>query len=289
MPGSTPKPNVKNHAERYLATALNDFFAMSPDMFCIVSNEGYFLQLNPSWEAILGYTAEELKSKPLFYFLHPDDLRSTVKEFAEEIKGKNVLKFVNRYRCKDGSYKWLEWRGKANPENNTVIGIARDITAQKSAADALYESEDHFRSIFNESPIGIALIDSLTGKVKAVNPKFAGIAGRKQEEMLLIDWMSITHPDDIQEDLEKTSLMNEGKIPGFRMEKSYIKPDGTIVWISMTVASIYVRDKTKPLHLKMIEDISKQKQIENDLKTINEHLEMQVLERTAKLQTALKE
>jgi len=72
--------------------------------------------------------------------------------------------------------------------------------------DTLPESEERFKKLFVEAPLGIALIDSLTGHIYEVNPMFAKIAGRTMEEMVQIDWMSITHPDDVQKDLDNMVL-----------------------------------------------------------------------------------
>jgi len=72
--------------------------------------------------------------------------------------------------------------------------------------DALRESEERFKKLFVEAPLGIALIDSLTGRIYEVNPMFAKIAGRTMEEMVQIDWMGITHPDDVQKDLDNMAL-----------------------------------------------------------------------------------
>jgi PAS domain S-box-containing protein len=130
----------------------------------------------------------------------------------------------------------------------------------------LQASETRFKTMFIEAPMGIALIDSLTGQIYAVNPKFAGIAGRTVQEMTHIDWMSITHPDDVQQDLDKMARLNAGKIAGFQMEKRYLHQDGTHVWINMTIAPIAVQDKAKPRHLCMIEDITGRKLAEDALR-----------------------
>ena len=137
---------------------------------------------------------------------------------------------------------------------------------KKSESEQSVElSEKRFRTIFHQSPLGVALIDSLSGHIYEVNNKFAEIAGRSLDEMATIDWMSITHPDDVQDDLNNMEALNSGKISGFHMEKRYIKPDSSNVWINLTVAPITVDDKSKPMHLAMIEDITKRKMIEKDL------------------------
>jgi PAS domain S-box-containing protein len=165
--------------------------------------------------------------------------------------------------------------------------MAHDITERLLAEEALRESETRVRTMFEEAPLGISLIDSLSGHIHEVNPRFAEIAGRSSEEMATIDWMSITHPDDVQEDLDNMTLLNAGKITGFKMNKRYIQPDGSEVWVNMTIAPMTVDDKTRPRHLCMIEDITERKQAEEELEKHREHLEEKVRERTAELQKTI--
>jgi PAS domain S-box-containing protein len=157
-------------------------------------------------------------------------------------------------------------------QGNTIglLGTYEDVTERKQAEELLRASETLFKTMFNEAPLGIALIDSLTGHIYSVNPMFAKIAGRTMEEMTHIDWMSITHPDDVQKDLDNMVLLNAGKIPGFQIEKRYLHNDGTYVWINMTIAPIYVEDKAHPRHLCMIEDITERKQVEETLRESEE-------------------
>ncbi len=81
------------------------------------------------------------------------------------------------------------------------------------------------------------------------NARFAEIAGRSMDELKHIDWLRITHPDDIKADMENMGLMNAGKISGFQMEKRYLHPDGKAVWIDMTITPLKVEDKAHPRHL----------------------------------------
>ncbi|MBT6297343.1 MAG: PAS domain S-box protein, partial [Nitrospina sp.] len=148
---------------------------------------------------------------------------------------------------------------------NLLMEMSIDISQEKRFEQSLAVSEKQFATIFEESRLGVALIDSLTGHIYEVNRKFADIVGRSLDEMATIDWMSITHPDDIQEDLDNMAALNSGKINGFNMEKRYIKPDGSHVWINMTISPLKVEDKSSPRHLCMIEDINEKKRIEKDL------------------------
>jgi len=141
----------------------------------------------------------------------------------------------------------------------------RDITERKQAVQALRTSEERFKTMFVQAPLGIALIDSISGHIYEANPRFAEIAGRSMEEMANIDWLQITHPDDVQADLGNMALLNAGKINGFQMEKRYLHPDGTVVWINMTIAPLKGEDKVHPRHLCMIQDITERKQAEQEL------------------------
>jgi len=109
----------------------NHFIDLSPDLFCIADARGYFRNVNPVWEKVLGYTAEELTSRPFMDFVHPDDRPSTEFEKSSLLSGEATLGFENRYRCKDGSYKWLSWNVSPVPRQGLMYGVARDVTLMK--------------------------------------------------------------------------------------------------------------------------------------------------------------
>ncbi len=129
-----------------------------------------------------------------------------------------------------------------------------EIVAERTKS--LEESRERFRAIFEKVPIGVALIDSFNGKIYEINPKFADITGRTKEELICINWMTITHPDDVQDDLDNMARLNKGEVPGFNMSKRYIRPDGSFVWVSMTIAPIKEADGSHNRHLCMVEDIT---------------------------------
>jgi len=119
---------------------LNRFFRLSLDLMCVTSPKGYFTRLNPAWETTLGYTKEELMSRPFMDFLHPDDVVSTVAAAREVSRGTDGKSFENRYRCKDGSYKWLSWQAAARKNSADVYATARDITERKLLEGGLREA-----------------------------------------------------------------------------------------------------------------------------------------------------
>jgi PAS domain S-box-containing protein len=115
-------------------SALGDrFFTLSIDMLCVADFRGYFRRLNPAWETTLGFTREELQSQPMFEFVHPDDRERSRAQNQLVRSGAQALGFENRYRCKDGSYRWLLWNATADLEHQVIYSVARDITRRKQA------------------------------------------------------------------------------------------------------------------------------------------------------------
>ncbi|GIU95531.1 MAG: hypothetical protein KatS3mg012_1988 [Gaiellaceae bacterium] len=115
-----------------LGRALEHLREHSLDLIATASFDGYFTSVNPAFTRTLGYSAEELLSRPFLDFVHPDDVEATLAAVAELTQeGRDVLDFRNRYRTKDGSYRWLEWRTKPDLAARELIAVARDVTDRK--------------------------------------------------------------------------------------------------------------------------------------------------------------
>jgi PAS domain S-box-containing protein len=111
----------------------NRFMNLSLDMHCTIGFDGVFRNLNPSWETVLGFTASELSATTRMDFIHPDDRAKTSAEFDKVQKGQSAVAFENRYRCKNGDYKWLLWNAVCVPEKKLIFAVARDMTERKNA------------------------------------------------------------------------------------------------------------------------------------------------------------
>jgi PAS domain S-box-containing protein len=241
---------------------------------------GIVATANPAAERMFGYTAAELIGKNLSLLIPElerdqrngngslDHYSASDEERASGL-GREVVG-----RRKDGSAFPIEIAVSEMQLNGQryFTGLLRDITARKQAKEALRASEELFKTMFVQAPLGIAVIDSLTGHIYEANPRFAEISGRSMEELPNTDWMQITHPDDVQADLDNMALVNTGKTNGFQMEKRYLHPDGTTVWINMTIGSLNVEDKAHPRHLCMIQDNTARKQIEAEQKQLDQRL-----------------
>lgn len=114
------------------------FFSSALDLLCIADTNGYFRRLNREWEKVLGYRLEELEGRRFLDLVHPDDVAATLAAIGELEANKQVLNFTNRYRCKDGSYRWIEWRSV--PSDTDIYAAARDITDRKRVQEALEQS-----------------------------------------------------------------------------------------------------------------------------------------------------
>jgi PAS domain S-box-containing protein len=108
-------------------------FELSLDLLCVAGLDGYFKEVNPSWTRVLGWSREELLSRPIVEFMHPEDRERTLRARQNLARGIPVRDLENRYRCKDGSYRWLSWQSSIEPGAATVIAVARDITAHRQA------------------------------------------------------------------------------------------------------------------------------------------------------------
>jgi PAS domain S-box-containing protein len=127
------------------AEELDRYFTNALDLLCIADTDGNFRRLNRVWESTLGYPLSELEGTGFLKLVHPDDLEPTIKAVSELATQNEVVSFVNRYHCKDGSYRWIEWR--SYPAGNLIYACARDITDRKQAEEALSQFSERQTSL----------------------------------------------------------------------------------------------------------------------------------------------
>lgn len=120
------------------------FFSESRDLLCIADFQGMFKRLNPAWHA-LGWTLEELQSRPFLDFVHPDDHQATLDEMRNLEHGVTTVSFENRYRSKNGDYRWLQWTSTPRPELQEIYAIARDVDRQKQLEQEILQTLDRER------------------------------------------------------------------------------------------------------------------------------------------------
>jgi hypothetical protein len=135
--------SAANRALQRANADLERFFSLSSDMFGVFNLDGTFRRVNAAWESILGYAPEDLIGHPFLDFVHPDDIDRTVAEFERATdEGSTTTEFENRYRHRDGSYRWLDWTGRLIPDEGVHYSAARDVTERKGIELALGAARD---------------------------------------------------------------------------------------------------------------------------------------------------
>jgi PAS domain S-box-containing protein len=122
---------------------LDRFFEMGLDLLCIADLDGHFLRLSAEWERVLGYERSDLEGARFIDFVHPDDVEPTLEAVGSLRDQRSVLNFENRYRCLDGTYRWLEWRSL--PLGNLIYALARDVTKRKKIEEELQQNREQLR------------------------------------------------------------------------------------------------------------------------------------------------
>jgi len=229
--------------------------------------QGEITSWNPGAERIYGYKAEEIVGRPIS-LLVPPDRPEEIPQILERLRHGERLEHYETIRVrKDGCQ--IEISATVSPirdSTGAVVGasaISRDITEQKRAEAALRESEERFRRIFEEGPLGVALVGKDYQFLK-VNSALCRMVGYSEAELLQRSFVDITHRDDVREDVELAERLFRGTIPFFKLQKRYVKKNGEIIWIDLTASVI--RDKEgKPVHgLAMIEDITEIKRTQEE-------------------------
>jgi PAS domain S-box-containing protein len=188
----------------------NRFMDLSVDLFCVAGFDGFFKNLNPSFEKTLGFTMKELMAKPYLEFIHPDDRPATVVEKDGLKEGKVTFAFENRYLCKDGSYKWLLWNAVSVSEQEAIYAVARDITERKRAETLLRESEERHRKLFDNNPHPTWVFDRETLRFLAVNDAAVHKYGYSRDEFLAMTLKDIRPPEEVPALLETVKALGEG-------------------------------------------------------------------------------
>ncbi len=225
--------------------------------------------VSPASRRMLGYEPDEFARIPGDQLAHPDDWDVLRDTFDGLKAGREEAAVAYRLKHKDGHYIWVEASihriaGKGET-GAAVITTIREIGARKATEDALRSSEERFRLSFENASYGMALV-STEGRWLKVNAVVCRMLGYSEAELLATDFQSITHPDDLESDLDQLHATLAGDIDSYRMEKRYFRKDGTIIWVVLGVSLVRGADG-KPLHfVSQIEDITERKRTQDALR-----------------------
>lgn len=164
-------------------------FDLSLDILCVASTDGYFKRVNPAFEHILGYSMAELLSQPFISFVHPDDLDVTLQEVEQLSAGVPTIDFENRYRCRDGSYRWISWRASPLPEEGLIYSIGRDSTDRKRAEAErqrlLTQEQEALQAVEEQRNRTTKILESITDAFFALDVNWRFTYLNQQAERLL--------------------------------------------------------------------------------------------------------
>lgn len=253
---------------------LNQFFNVTLDLLGIANTDGYFVRVNPAMEKTLGYPGEELMSRPFLEFVHPDDQDRTGRAFSVLTSQEKVLSFENRYRCKDGTYRWLQWNSA--PAGSMVYAAARDVTAHKQVEKDLRENEEILRrrnryieTVFENAPIGFAVHTIDDGVGRYVSARFEEIYGVQRgvidSHYTFFDRVWPNHPE-LREEIKRRVAADIASGDSRRMRWENIPvPLRTGETRYITATNIPVPDQN--LMVSTVQDVTEQKKAVDALLT----------------------
>jgi PAS domain S-box-containing protein len=232
------------------------------------------------WEQ-LGYDRPESPTTIAEWFqrIHPED-RERAERSVEAYMAGETPRYESEYRVRhsDGSYRWILSRGVAVRDAGGTpirfIGSTIDITDRRRAEEALRDSEERFRSLFSQTIVGVARVD-LDRRFVQANPRYCEIVGRSELELLQLRIEDITHPDDLPRNLSLFDELAQGGTP-YQMEKRYIRPDGSHVWVNNSVSALF-DEKCRPNSIFTVTlDVTQRKQVEEALRVAQARLDFAI-------------
>ncbi|MGD1804683.1 PAS domain-containing protein [Dapis sp. BLCC M126] len=215
------------------------FFNLSVDLLAIIGTDGYFKQLNSSWSRILGYSIEELLAVPYLEFVHPEDKNITIAETKKISEGATAFNFQNRYRTKDGSYRWLAWNSVPLLTKNLIYAVVRDITDEKQSIEQLFINQRQL--IEAEKIVGMGTWENdLTTNEFRCSEQLYCIFGLpfQLKKLTKEDYFKLVYPDDLPT-IEKAIdvAINEGQ--NLKIEQRILCPDATLKHILISGKPIF--------------------------------------------------
>ena len=228
-----------------------------------------FVFANAALPRMLGYTHEEFVGLPFAAVIAPEFLDVWNERFRARIgEGEEPPNtYEVRFLCKGGE-RTLPIELNANRllfgGQRSVLGIVRDISSRKRTQEALRESEERFRGSFEQAAVGMAMVD-LDGHFLSVNPKLCDILDYPASALHALTFQQITHPDDLEADVELMNGVLRGDHATYTMEKRYLRSDGSARWALLTVSLMRDADGTPSHFISVVEDIHERRMAQTAL------------------------
>jgi diguanylate cyclase (GGDEF)-like protein/PAS domain S-box-containing protein len=230
--------------------------------------QGDCLYVNNRWCEIAGQTAAQARGGGWGRAIHPEDRAVVTDEWYRSAREQTRFSMEYRFLRPNGAVTWVLGQALAKvAESGQVIGYigtVTDITDRRRAEEAVKESEERFRASFKNAAVGMGLTD-LSGRFMETNQALSDITGYSEEELKNLTFSDITHPDDRTGNMALYQEVKLGKRDGFVMQKRYVKKDGAIVWITLSVGVIRDRQGNITNTIGLIEDITERRRAEEAL------------------------
>jgi len=230
---------------------------------------------NQRWLDYTGLSAEQALRSGWQVAIHPDDLPRILETFREALNSVKPYEVEGRFRRFDGEFRWFLFRGSPLRDRSGKVakwyGTNTDLEERKRAEDALRKSEERWRSVFENSAIGVALTD-LNGRFLATNHVYQAIVGYTEEELRSVNFLDVTHEDYRQANWALIAELVEGKRRQFQIEKKYRRKDGSLIWVSNNVSLVPGTDRVPRFIMALSEDITQRKRAEEALRRSEAYL-----------------
>ncbi len=259
---------IRDITDRIKAEKTNKrIWDMATEMICVADiYTATFVKVNPAFYRILGYTEEELISQPFNTFIHPDDIEKTDRVVTEQLqKGADVISFENRYRCKDGSYKILEWNSHPVLEDGVTYAIAHDITERRDTEKKLDTKNRLLNSLLENLPIGVYMIEAPGGRPLLANRKAVELLGRGIMPEVNRNTIGEVYHAYIAGTEELYPPHEMPIIRGMSGDECYVdnmelhKPDGSRILIEVYGSPVYDQQGTITASIAMFIEITEEK------------------------------
>jgi diguanylate cyclase (GGDEF)-like protein/PAS domain S-box-containing protein len=257
--------------DRDAAELFETAFSEAPTGVAVIGLDGRFVRVNSALCDMLGRSEDDLIGSTSARFTHPDDLQTTADAFTRMRDIGHSLTVEKRYLRPDGQVVWAATVGIGvkgrDGEVTRFVSHFSDISAVKLAQRRQAEATALFETAFADAPIGMGLV-ALDGRWLKVNRVLCELTGHSEEQLLRLTFQELTHPDDLDADLELVRQVLAGAIDGYRIEKRYFNAAGEVIWINL--AASLVRDSDgEPLHfIAQIEDISERRKLHAELRRL---------------------
>jgi PAS domain S-box-containing protein len=260
-----------DHSEAYFRT----MFDTAAVGIGIMSLDRKLIDANPAFYHMFGYLPDELIGKEPLIVTYPEDYPGSTRQFKELVSGKlDYFWGERRYRRKNGEIFWANVTMSMVRDESFnplyLVGMLIDIDEQKKTLEKLEQSEERFRTIFENTPIGIALV-GLDGRTITVNPGILKMTGYSEQELLSMSGLEFTHPDDRPAALELMAGLTSGKSKNFEVESRFIRKNGEVYWVRQRISSINSPDGKPTYIVVMVEDIDDQKRVLAELRDSEQH------------------